>query len=193
VCTPQSVYAEDQSQRVFAYWARYNETERSWEAFSESTCATVAMEDGAWIAAFYLCETEGGYTPETPSGQVCVKVSAFYQAAAAAPTITTPKLGTTQYLGPVPFQTTFTVNDREKLTADSSHCAQPGQAVKFCANQQVWTSTEQQLIFAFWAKYDEQRQTWTRLSDASCIGLTLREGGWLGAFYEAVTPQTENY
>jgi hypothetical protein len=193
VCAPRVVYAEDQSQRVFQYWASYDEGQRRWNAFSESTCVRVEIEEGTWIAAFYQCETTSSGTPTPPSSQeVCVRVSAFYQAAAGA-TTTTPKPGIAQYLGPVPFQTTFTINDRQKLSAESSHCGQPGQSFKICTHQQVWTTDEQQLIFSFWAKYDEQRQTWTQISDSMCLQITLREGGWLAAFYDLVSPQTENY
>jgi hypothetical protein len=191
VCTPQSVYAEDQSQRVFAYWAAYDETEHSWEPFSESNCTAVTIEDGAWIAAFYRCEMTSGSTPQPPPSQeVCVKVSAFYLPPEAPPTTTpTYKPGTPQYLaGPVPFQTTFTKDDKYKILTGSQQCGQPGESFKICAHPQVWTSDQQQLVFQFWAKYNEGTETWNAFDESTCTTIRLQEGGWLGAFYRIASP-----
>jgi hypothetical protein len=191
VCTPQSVYAEDQSQRVFAYWAAYDETEHSWEPFSESNCTAVTIEDGAWIAAFYRCEMTSGSTPQPPPSQeVCVKVSAFYLPPEAPPTTTpTYKPGTPQYLaGSVPFQTTFTKDDKYKILTGSQQCGQPGESFKICAHPQVWTSDQQQLVFQFWAKYNEGTETWNAFDESTCTTIRLQEGGWLGAFYRIASP-----
>jgi len=188
VCTPQIAYAEDQSQRVFEYWAEYNEESKTWDPFSKSSCTHVEIKEGAWIGAFYRCETESGYTPETPPGQVCVRVSAFYlpPQGLSTPTLTYKPETTAAYMGPIPFATQMIVDNKQRYTTEFNLCDKPGTRHTVCGPSETWTSDKQRVVFTHWGKYEETSETWTPISESTCVGIQLRTGGWLAAFYQLV-------
>jgi len=192
VCAPRISYAEDQSQRIFQYWASYDDTNQEWEPFSESTCVGVRIEEGGWIAAFYECATtSGSTTPEPQPEQECLRISAFYMPPQEVPTTTAFKPGTVQFLaGPLPFQIQMVVNRTKRYTTEFTLCGS-GRAM-ICAPEEAFTHDQQQLVFSYWAIYHEPSDTWKPFSESACIQQTVGNE-WLAAFYQVVVPQTELY